>query len=295
MTVSEFIVFLFAQNQVSELWLPFLVISVCIGLVFQRLKGRPLRPLVPRLVDLRADVVLWLSGRLVEYLLLWVFPVVSIAWVFTRWGDPAGAVPGVAAWLVFGLVHFVLGDLSFWFLHWLRHKVPLLWSLHAVHHSATHLNPVTGYRRHPFERLGLFFALPTLRAFPAVPFVWLYPGVQEQGLVLGVFIYILFFATYSALQHSLVWMSFGPVLERVLISPAMHQVHHSIDPRHARCNYGQVLAVWDWLFGTLITSDQVDPTTLRFGVEGLRHESMRELFVEPIVAFGRQLRLWVRV
>ena len=53
------------------------------------------------------------------------------------------------------------------------------------------------------------------------------------------------------LRHSHVWLSFGPVWEHIFISPAQHQVHHSIDKQHYNKNYGEVLAIWDWMFGTL--------------------------------------------
>ncbi|UXX83441.1 sterol desaturase family protein [Roseovarius pelagicus] len=58
----------------------------------------------------------------------------------------------------------------------------------------------------------------------------------------------------TGLRHSHVWLGFGRVLEHILISPAQHQIHHSSAAEHRNKNYGEVLAIWDWMFGTLYVS-----------------------------------------
>ena len=55
----------------------------------------------------------------------------------------------------------------------------------------------------------------------------------------------------ATLHHSHIWLTYGRMLEHVFISPAQHQVHHSTDPQHYDRNFGTMLALWDWLFGTL--------------------------------------------
>jgi sterol desaturase/sphingolipid hydroxylase (fatty acid hydroxylase superfamily) len=52
-------------------------------------------------------------------------------------------------------------------------------------------------------------------------------------------------------HHSHIWLRFGAFWERIFISPAQHQIHHSLNPIHHNKNYGEVLAIWDWIFGTL--------------------------------------------
>ncbi|MEL6701787.1 MAG: sterol desaturase family protein, partial [Pseudomonadota bacterium] len=52
-------------------------------------------------------------------------------------------------------------------------------------------------------------------------------------------------------HHSHIWVRYGRVMEHVFISPAQHQIHHSVEPRHFNKNFGQFLAIWDWMFGTL--------------------------------------------
>src|SRR2546426_736232 len=62
---------------------------------------------------------------------------------------------------------------------------------------------------------------------------------------------VLFLFAGAHLRHSHVWLSYGPVLSRIFISPAQHQIHHSVDPRHVDRNFGGIFAIWDALFGTL--------------------------------------------
>jgi len=66
------------------------------------------------------------------------------------------------------------------------------------------------------------------------------------------------------LRHSHIWLSYGPVFSWLFISPAQHQIHHSIDPRHRDMNFGARLAVWDALFGTLYVPRE--PETLQVGL-----------------------------
>eukprot|EP01013_Petalomonas_cantuscygni_P041499 TRINITY_DN74243_c0_g1_i1.p1 TRINITY_DN74243_c0_g1~~TRINITY_DN74243_c0_g1_i1.p1 ORF type:complete len:138 (-),score=33.97 TRINITY_DN74243_c0_g1_i1:54-467(-) len=67
-------------------------------------------------------------------------------------------------------------------------------------------------------------------------------------------------------HHAHIWISFGPVLERILISPAQHQIHHSTNPAHFNRNFGGSLAIWDWMFGTLYVTGEDEK--LRFGLDG---------------------------
>ena len=56
---------------------------------------------------------------------------------------------------------------------------------------------------------------------------------------------------WANLRHSHVWITYGRIMERLLISPAQHQIHHSKNKVHFDRNFGVVLAIWDGMFGTL--------------------------------------------
>jgi sterol desaturase/sphingolipid hydroxylase (fatty acid hydroxylase superfamily) len=58
-------------------------------------------------------------------------------------------------------------------------------------------------------------------------------------------------------------------LRLVIVTPDMHRIHHSVDPRQYNGNYGQVLPWWDWMFGTLRTVSLEQQGKLKFGVDAL--------------------------
>lgn len=192
------------------------------------------------------------------------------------------AAPAVAAWvtglmpgpilgedqltpLSLALIVFLIGDFFLYFVHRSYHQIPSIWPLHAVHHSASVLTPVTTYRQHPVGTLvtaalnsvvfGVLFGVIAGAYGPHLTFA------EIAGANAFVF---LANATMTNFQHSHIWISFGPVLERIFISPAQHQVHHSIEPRHYNRNYGQTLAIWDWMFGTLYVIREKEE--IRFGL-----------------------------
>ncbi|MCS6293604.1 MAG: sterol desaturase family protein [Nitrospira sp.] len=197
--------------------------------------------------------------------------------------------PGLfAAALGFYLLH----DFMNYCAHLLLHKVPLLWSFHQVHHSADVLTPVSAYRAHPLE----FFVSAILRA-PVIGLAFVfYENVPAQdvaitmisGISLVGFIY-----GFSGphLQHSHLPISYGPLLDRILVTPLVHQTHHSLDPRHHDKNFGVKFALWDWLFGTLCLPDRHE--SLRFGLVGSNKDdfaTVGKLYVGPFQRAGGLIR-----
>ncbi|MFO0576194.1 MAG: imelysin family protein [Polyangia bacterium] len=182
-------------------------------------------------------------------------------------GTPSHTFSPLGAAAAFTLCGFLADDWSRFFVHRLMHRIPWLWEFHKVHHSAEVLTPFTLYRTHPLE-----VAINTARGALALGvvtgfFAWLCGPALRLFEVLGVeaigFVWTLCGAN---LRHSHVFLSYGPRIERVLVSPAQHQIHHSRDPRHHDRNFGTVLAIWDWLGGSLYTTSR--PERLRFGLSG---------------------------
>lgn len=182
-----------------------------------------------------------------------------------------------AIMVLFTATLFVFSDLTRYWLHRLMHTVPLLWRFHRVHHSAEVLNPLTFYRVHPVENVlfGLRYALSA----GAVTGLFIYLFGARIGLVeiIGVNAFVFAFALLGAnLRHTHVPLRFGDRIERWIVSPYMHQYHHSTGG--TRCNYGGALAVWDRWFRTL----HIGPARpLAFGTEVRAHRSIAALLFEP--------------
>lgn len=191
--------------------------------------------------------------------------------------------------LLFTVAAFVADDFTRYVVHRAMHRVDALWQLHQVHHSAEVLTPFTLHRVHPLESLfmsirGVF----TLGVVTGV-FMWLFPGKVRGYWVLGVDVVGFALAAAGAnLRHSHVWLSYGRWLERLLISPAQHQIHHSRDPADHDRNFGAGLAVWDALFGTLRLAGAY--RKLSFGLARRNHrDTLGSALVDPLRAmFGRR-------
>lgn len=160
----------------------------------------------------------------------------------------SAAARGVLA----SLAALLVSDLGLFLSHWLMHRVKLLWLFHEVHHSAEVLTPVTVYRVHPVEALVNGLVGSVVGALVAV-FYGAASGSEARFLdVYGVNVILMaFFLAGFHLRHSHVWLSFGPALSRVFISPAQHQIHHSKERKHWNKNFGYTFAFWDLLLGTL--------------------------------------------
>ncbi|OEJ68395.1 sterol desaturase family protein [Magnetovibrio blakemorei] len=197
--------------------------------------------------------------------------------------------------ILISLLLLAAGDFGTYWVHRIHHENSILWPLHALHHSAEVMTPITVYRKHPLYDVISTFVKALL--IGAVQGLFLAFFTQDPSFmtVAGVNAgYVLFNVAGSNLRHTHIWLSFGPVLEHLFISPAQHQIHHSLAPKHHNKNYGEVLAIWDWMFGTLYVPCSHE--TLEFGLAdsaGNRlqqpHDSLANSMFIPLRDSGLQL------
>ena len=191
----------------------------------------------------------------------------------------AGPAFAAGVWTnaAFTLVFLLAMDAGLFAAHTLQHRVPVLWEFHKVHHSAEVLTPITAYRMHPVDDL-LSGTLSGLFAGAAHGlFDHLYAGSAGLFVVLGVNAGIFaFYLTGYNLRHSHVWLAYPRWLSHLLISPAQHQIHHSLDPRHFDRNMGFIFACWDWAARTLYVPRGRED--LEFGLAGGEHRDFDGVF-----------------
>lgn len=139
----------------------------------------------------------------------------------------------------------VLDFFNYW-AHRFMHEIPILWSIHSFHHSATKMTMLTALRDHPLERAILHF----FKAFPAA--------------LLGVPIVDYFFITLilqiiGFIKHGNIATNFGLIGDYLIQSPLAHKIHHSIRPDEHGLNYASLFQFWDIIFGTAKnSSDDLD-------------------------------------
>jgi len=149
-------------------------------------------------------------------------------------------------WAVWVLT-FVLIDLTFYIYHRISHRSRFLWAIHMNHHSSEEMNFVVAFRQAwfgPISKVPFFLVLPILGLDPTMTAV---AGVVSTFW--GVF------------GHTKIIRSLG-LLEWVLNTPSHHRVHHGTNPEYIDKNYGNLLIIWDRLFGSF--AQEVAP--VRFGL-----------------------------
>ena len=131
---------------------------------------------------------------------------------------------------------FVIQDFVRYVRHWTLHKVPLFWVFHAVHHSDSEVGPTTDFRSHIGEKvLGSLLNTGPFMILGADPAVILTLVLLEEF--------------WTLFLHSSARIRLGPI-ERFVITPCFHRLHHSKEPHHWDKNYGTFFTVWDRAFGT---------------------------------------------
>jgi sterol desaturase/sphingolipid hydroxylase (fatty acid hydroxylase superfamily) len=188
--------------------------------------------------DVRADMAhLLLSGVTANALFGATLRVVALALAGMVAARTGGGLWPTGSPLLAQLVLAVwLAELGHWAFHRLSHEQPLVWRLHAPHHSAPRLYWLNATR---FHVLDLF----CLIAFQSVPLLVL--GIGRDGFLA----YAIFQALYGQLQHANVDVRTG-WLDFVFSTPGLHRWHHSTDLREGNANYGAILIFWDLVFGT---------------------------------------------
>ena len=273
----------------SAIVLPWLVMGIRRGTT--ALREGLFRPAAWTSSSSRADVTLLFIKALLFG--LWRIPWLAATtgatlWVglsLHRWLGPPPELQWsrLAIAILYTAVLFVGWDLSRFALHRLMHRVRWLWSFHQVHHSARVLTPLTLYRTHPVETLLYDARGLVVTASITGLFAYLFAGTARPIELLGIGVFGFSFNLLGAnLRHSHVWLGFGP-LERWLISPAQHQLHHGrrMDQQHA--NFGTWLALWDRIFGSWVASPPEAPED--YGLEDANHsfDRVMSMLLGPLV------------
>ncbi len=179
-------------------------------------------------------------------------------------------------WLQTGIV-IVLGDALEYFYHRLSHTSPVLWRLHALHHTPVRLHTLKGGRHHflyAFGR-GIVVWLPLLvLGAPAELVFWQFVAVTITGLV----------------GHANIRCSIPAFMHRLAVTPEFHRLHHSADPQLGNSNYGVVFPLWDMAFGT-----HADPLRVAVGDAGIQDDPIPRQFVEELkspITYGELVARW---
>ncbi len=180
-----------------------------------------------------------------------------------------GVVPVLVDWSAAGVVVevvvcVVVAELINWLSHWIKHVRPWLWNFHIQHHVGRHYDTTLTLHTHPVD------VVISGAAMSALLF-----ALGFSAFAIDVFV-LLYFVT-NLYKHCHVMMSLGP-LDWIIVGPAYHRVHHTLD---GRGNYGSVLTVFDIVFRTAVWPPD-DIAARAVGVDGRVEASFVNEMLFPI-------------
>ncbi|MGR3650937.1 MAG: sterol desaturase family protein [Roseovarius sp.] len=168
------------------------------------------------------------------------------------------------------LVSVLLLDLAIYLQHVMFHAVPGLWRLHRMHHADLEFDASTGLRFHPVEiviSMAIKLAVVAALGPPAV----------------AVLIFEVLLNGTALFNHANI--DLAPAVDRwlrlIVVTPDMHRVHHSTDPRETNSNYGFNLPWWDRLLGTYVAQPAKGHDGMEIGIEQFR--TRRELWLDRML------------
>ncbi len=181
-------------------------------------------------------LVMWLFRAVEVVIFYFVLTHFSLGWV--------GTWPVAAQWIF----TFFAWDFCFYWLHRLHHKIPILWSIHVVHHYGEHFGLTLGIRNSWYSSLG------------SIPFFII---LAVLGVPINVFVTIAGFHYFVQFyNHNGIVKSSG-LLEHFMVTPALHRVHHGCNDEYLDKNCGGTLNIWDRLFGTY--QREIEGVPIKYG------------------------------
>jgi sterol desaturase/sphingolipid hydroxylase (fatty acid hydroxylase superfamily) len=203
---------------------------------------------------------------------------------------PLQHTPGLGEQALFFAALITAQDFTSFLGHWVLHRVPVLWTFHKVHHSATLLTPITEHRVHPMQEISDYLFMSLGSGTTIALYSWLTATPVIDSTILGVQAYFLVSClTFYQLRHSHIHLRYPRWLERVIMSPAQHQIHHSRERRHLDRNFGVFLACWDQLFGTIAYTGPLPVNDFGLIEDQEAYQSVWRFFAMPFIDLGRKL------
>ncbi|HZP77613.1 MAG TPA: sterol desaturase family protein [Pseudolabrys sp.] len=194
---------------------------------------------------------------------------VGVAVIAAQRGFGLFNVLSAPGWLA-AVLGFVVLDFAIYLQHAIFHHVPALWRLHRVHHADLELDVSTGVRFHPLEILLSLLIKMTVVAVIGVPAV-------------AVLIFEIVLNATSMFNHANV--AIPPGVERwlrlLVVTPQMHEVHHSVVRAETDSNFGFNLPWWDRLLGTYRAEPAAGEAGMTIGLPQFRDK--RELRIDRLL------------
>ena len=178
------------------------------------------------------------------------------------------------------VISFLLMDCTFYYWHVFNHRVPFLWRFHNVHHIDLDLDVSTASRFHYGE---MIFSV----GFRALQ-------IAVLGIPASLFlIYEILFQVATEFHHSNWKLPYGleRKLVKLIVTPRMHGIHHSIVQQETDSNFSVIFSFWDRIHRTIRLN--IPQNEITIGVPGYLNPSYQKIFVLWLLPFRKQKEYWV--
>lgn len=202
------------------------------------------------------------------HILMWIFrggELFAYYYIYTHFSFNL-----LSQWETYLIVIFAFfsWDFCFYWLHRLHHKIKLLWYVHEVHHQGEHFNLSLGIRN------SWFSSITSLPFF--IPLALIGVSAEIFLFVSSIHYFVQFY------NHTYLVKDSG-FLELFMITPALHKVHHAINPEYIDKNCGGTFNIWDRMFGTF--QPQIKDVPLELGL--LKKYNSSDPFLVNVLPFLR--------
>jgi sterol desaturase/sphingolipid hydroxylase (fatty acid hydroxylase superfamily) len=211
--------------------------------------------------DVRNLAIASLAGVVTQYL----EGPVAVAIAKRAQRERSGLMPITPAppWLK-SLAAILLLDYTLYIWHRLTHRVPFLWRFHQVHHIDREMDASTAIRFH-FGEITLSVAFRAAQ-------LWLIGPTPDTYRAWQRFLFACILFHHSNICLPIAWER---RLARIVVTPRLHGIHHSVIPEEVNSNWSSGLTVWDWIHATLRTD--VPQESIVIGVDGYRSDRDQRL------------------
>lgn len=170
---------------------------------------------------------------------------ISVSIISYDWLVRHTAITHIESTIWVYLIAFIALDFAGYWVHRMSHQINFFWNKHAVHHSSEEFNLACALRQSisSFVNLFTFFLLPAALL-----------GVDAKVIAIVAPIHL-----FAQFWYHTTYIGRMGFLEKILVTPSHHRVHHAINPEYLDKNHSQIFIIWDKLFGTFKEEDPAIP------------------------------------
>ena len=159
--------------------------------------------------------------------------------------------------------------------HYLLHKFKFAWRFHMIHHSDTIVTTTSGTRHHPLDYCTreLFSLLAICITGAPFAFYMVYRIITIP-------------CTYFTHSNVKMPMWLDRALSYIIVTPNLHRFHHHYQLPYTDSNFGNILSVWDRIFGTFKYDD---PKIIQYGLDILEDTNDENILFQLGIPFNKNI------